>query len=106
MKVYGITAMGLREWPKTAGHEHNPQYRIIACAGSRKRAVELMNLVGLNMTTNHMRNYGTGPTNNPTELAAATDADGCLTEGVWYVHDPMSWSGEATYTKAEPKEAT
>lgn len=97
MKVWGVTLQAPSSFVLPGAERHQRQVRVIVCAKSQKRAVELINATrfGSNITLGFFRAYG-GETGNAVQLATANGH-----EGVWWA--PLDGKHREEYTKAEPR---
>ena len=83
MKVWGTTCVVPFDVPGNAAH--NQQARVIVCACSQKRAVEVVNALGFGYETLSGFRAWWDETGNAVELATANGR-----EGVWYAPDLRS----------------
>jgi hypothetical protein len=95
VKVWAITLQAYHGLVLPGQAAHNRQVRVIVCAKSQKRAVELINATrfGGNLSLGHFRDFGSG-TGNAVQLATANGQ-----EGVWWAS--LDGRFRDQYTKAE-----
>lgn len=79
MKVWGSTEVVGNAVPLPGQPKHNTQARVIVCARSQKRAVELLDCTVRGPRSVAAFRAWWGETHNPIELATAAG-----NEGVWY----------------------
>lgn len=97
MKVWGLTLQAYHDLVIPGAERHQRQVRVIVCANSQKRAVELLNAtrLGSRVTLGFFRTYG-GETGNKIQLDTANGQ-----EGVWWA--PLDNKHRDAYTKAESR---
>lgn len=95
MKVWGVTLQAYQSLVIPGCKNHQRQVRVIVCAKSQKRAVELINNTrfGRHITLGFFRTYGS-ETGNEIQLRTANN-----TEGVWWA--PLDGKHRDEYKKAE-----
>ena len=96
MKVWSTVLVAYHGLVIPGCENHQRQVRVIVCAKSQKRAVEVLSAtrVGRGVTLGYLRTYGSR-TGNEIQLRTAS-----YTEGVWWA--PLDGPHREEYTKAEP----